>query len=48
MTQFKDGGLVRTEYGGLVVLDLPGLQAKQQTDFARTLIVSGFLVRLPG
>jgi CRP-like cAMP-binding protein len=27
ITQFKDAGLVRTEYGGLVVLDLPGLQA---------------------
>ena len=27
--------------------DLPGLHAKQQTDLARTLIVSGFLVRLP-
>ncbi len=27
--------------------DLPGLRAAQQTDLARTLIVSGFLVRLP-
>ncbi|MGH7733115.1 MAG: cupin, partial [Gemmatimonadales bacterium] len=27
--------------------DLPGLTAAQQTDLARTLIVSGFLVRLP-
>jgi hypothetical protein len=27
--------------------DLPGLRAEQQTDLARTLIVSGFLVRLP-
>jgi ribosomal protein L16 Arg81 hydroxylase len=27
--------------------DLPGLHATQQTDLARTLIVSGFLVRLP-
>jgi hypothetical protein len=27
--------------------DLPGLSAKQQTDLARTLMVSGFLVRLP-
>jgi ribosomal protein L16 Arg81 hydroxylase len=27
--------------------DLPGLRAGQQTDLARTLIVSGFLVRLP-
>lgn len=27
--------------------DLPGLSAPQQTDLARTLIVSGFLVRLP-
>jgi Cupin superfamily protein len=27
--------------------DLPGLSAAQQTDLARTLIVSGFLVRLP-
>ena len=34
--------------GPFRVGDLPGLQAKQQTDFARTLIVSGFLVRLPG
>lgn len=29
------------------VCDLPGLSAAQQTDLARTLIVSGFLVRLP-
>jgi hypothetical protein len=27
--------------------DLPGLSAAQQTDLVRTLIVSGFLVRLP-
>jgi hypothetical protein len=27
--------------------DLPGLQAGQQADLARTLIVSGYLVRLP-
>jgi ribosomal protein L16 Arg81 hydroxylase len=27
--------------------DLPGLDARQRTDLARTLIVSGFLVRLP-
>ncbi|AUT63319.1 Crp/Fnr family transcriptional regulator [Paraburkholderia terrae] len=26
MTRFKNAGLVRTEYGGIVVLDLPGLQ----------------------
>jgi CRP/FNR family transcriptional regulator, cyclic AMP receptor protein len=30
MMHFKDAGLVRTEYGGLVVLDLPGLQALAQ------------------
>jgi bifunctional lysine-specific demethylase and histidyl-hydroxylase NO66 len=29
------------------VCDLPGLAAAQQTELARTLIVSGFLVRLP-
>jgi len=29
------------------IRDLPGLSAAQQTDLARTLIVSGFLVRLP-
>ena len=29
------------------VCDLPGLSAAQQTELARTLIVSGFLVRLP-
>ena len=29
------------------VSELPGLSARQQTDLARTLIVSGFLVRLP-
>jgi lysine-specific demethylase/histidyl-hydroxylase NO66 len=29
------------------VADLPGLRAAQQTDLGRTLIVSGFLVRLP-
>lgn len=28
--------------------DLPSLRPEQQTDLARTLIVSGFLVRLPG
>ncbi|VVD76861.1 Crp/Fnr family transcriptional regulator [Pandoraea terrigena] len=27
MTRFKNAGLVRTEYGGIVVLDLPGLLA---------------------
>ncbi|WP_310631396.1 Crp/Fnr family transcriptional regulator [Paraburkholderia sp.] len=27
MTRFKNSGLVRTEYGGIVVLDLPGLCA---------------------
>jgi hypothetical protein len=27
--------------------DLPGLGAGQRTDLARTLVVSGFLVRLP-
>jgi CRP-like cAMP-binding protein len=27
MTRFKNAGLVRTEYGGIVVLDLPGLTA---------------------
>ncbi|WP_321786994.1 Crp/Fnr family transcriptional regulator [Paraburkholderia sp. J94] len=27
MTRFKNSGLVRTEYGGIVVLDLPGLSA---------------------
>ncbi|WP_168790638.1 Crp/Fnr family transcriptional regulator [Paraburkholderia aromaticivorans] len=27
MTRFKSAGLVRTEYGGIVVLDLPGLHA---------------------
>jgi CRP-like cAMP-binding protein len=30
MMHFKDAGLIRTEYGGLVVLDLPGLQALAQ------------------
>ncbi|MGH3968476.1 MAG: cupin domain-containing protein [Mycobacterium sp.] len=29
------------------VCDLPGLSAEQQTELARTLMVSGFLVRLP-
>jgi len=33
--------------GPFRVGDLPGLNSKQQTDLARTLIVSGFLVRLP-
>jgi CRP-like cAMP-binding protein len=27
LAHFKDAGLVRSEYGGIVVLDLPGLQA---------------------
>lgn len=27
MTRFKNAGLVRTEYGGIVVLDVPGLHA---------------------
>lgn len=27
MTRFKNAGLVRTEYGGIVVLDVPGLDA---------------------
>jgi len=31
----------------LRVCDLPGLSAEQQTELARTLIVNGFLVRLP-
>lgn len=30
LTHFKDAGLVRSEYGGIVVLDLPGLQALTQ------------------
>ena len=30
------------------VCDLPGLSEAQQTELARTLIVNGFLVRLPG
>jgi bifunctional lysine-specific demethylase and histidyl-hydroxylase NO66 len=30
------------------VCDLPGLSVEQQTELARTLIVNGFLVRLPG
>lgn len=30
------------------VCDLPGLPEAQQIDLARTLIVNGFLVRLPG
>ncbi len=38
---------VSSSTGPFRVGDLPGLQAKQQTDLARTLIVSGFLVRLP-
>jgi hypothetical protein len=29
------------------ICDLPGLSATQQTELARTLIVSGFLIRLP-
>ena len=29
------------------VCDLPGLTAEQQIELARSLIVSGFLVRLP-
>ncbi|HEX8826956.1 MAG TPA: helix-turn-helix domain-containing protein, partial [Xanthobacteraceae bacterium] len=27
MTRFKNAGLVRTEYGGIVVVDLPALTA---------------------
>ena len=38
---------VSSSTGPFRVGDLPGLQPKQQTDLARTLIVSGFLVRLP-
>jgi ribosomal protein L16 Arg81 hydroxylase len=38
---------ISSSTGPFRVGDLPGLQAKQQTDLARTLIVSGFLVRLP-
>ena len=30
LTHFKDAGLVRSEYGGIVVLDLPGLQTLAQ------------------
>jgi bifunctional lysine-specific demethylase and histidyl-hydroxylase NO66 len=30
------------------VCDLPGLSVEQQTELARTLLVNGFLVRLPG
>lgn len=30
MMHFREAGLIRTEYGGLVVLDLPGLQALAQ------------------
>ncbi|MFZ0227741.1 MAG: cupin, partial [Mycobacterium sp.] len=29
------------------IYDLPGLSAAQQTELARTLIVTGFLLRLP-
>ena len=29
------------------ICDLPGLSAAEQTELARTLIVTGFLVRLP-
>ena len=30
LMRFKDAGLIRSEYGGIVVLDLPGLQAVTQ------------------
>jgi hypothetical protein len=40
-------GFASSSTGPFRVGDLPGLTAKQQTDLARTLIVSGFLVRLP-
>jgi len=38
---------VSNSTGPFRVAELPGLRAGQQTDLARTLIVSGFLVRLP-
>jgi hypothetical protein len=38
---------VSSSTGPFRVGELPGLRAGQQTDLARTLIVSGFLVRLP-
>jgi hypothetical protein len=38
---------VSSSTGPFRVGDLPGLQARQQADLASTLIVSGFLVRLP-
>ncbi|MGA8331768.1 MAG: cupin domain-containing protein [Mycobacterium sp.] len=38
---------ISSSTGPFRVGDLPGLQPKQRTDLARTLIVSGFLVRLP-
>jgi hypothetical protein len=38
---------ISSSTGPFRVGDLPGLQARQQTDLARSLIVSGFLVRLP-
>ena len=38
---------VSSSTGPFRVGDLPGLEARQRTDLARTLIVSGFLVRLP-
>ena len=38
---------VSSSTGPFQVGDLPGLRPEQQTDLARTLIVSGFLVRLP-
>ena len=38
---------VSSSTGPFRVDDLPGLNFKQQTDLARTLLVSGFLVRLP-
>jgi len=38
---------ISSSTGAFRVGDLPELQPKQQTDLARTLIMSGFLVRLP-
>ena len=42
-------GKVTLQFASARPLDalLPGLRPEQQTDLARTLIVSGFLVRLP-
>ena len=37
---------VSSSTGPFRIGELPGLRAVQQTDLARTLIVSGFLVRL--